>query len=88
MDQRQASVAATVFSCLGAPSILLGSLVIIAAPNDGQTGMVAFPLWAFGAAMGLIATALAIWSTVRTRWLVAGLALVSLISIVLAWRAG
>lgn len=47
------SVAILALAILGAGAIGLGSFVVIVAPGDGQTGMVAFPLWGIGALLGI-----------------------------------
>jgi hypothetical protein len=56
----------------GALAIGCGSLIGIAAPGDGQTGMTIFPMWGLGAMLGLFAVAMcissrasaAVWSVV------------------------
>jgi peptidoglycan/LPS O-acetylase OafA/YrhL len=50
---------AVVLGILGCGAICFGSLVAGTFPGDGQTGMVAFPLWIVGGAFGITALLMA-----------------------------
>ena len=49
-----------VLGLIGAVLICFGSIVAIAAPGDGQTGMVTFPLWLLGGCAGVAAIVFAL----------------------------
>jgi|GEM_PF-4035239 len=38
----------------GSAFVLFGSFIAAAAPNDGQTGMVLFPMYAIGGVLGVV----------------------------------
>lgn len=44
-----------IFAVVGLLLIAFGSLIVVAAPGDGQTGMVVFPLLGIGGTLGIIA---------------------------------
>ena len=73
-------------ACSGTVLIVLGSLVAVAAPGDGQTAMVTYPLWLCGGVLGIMAIASAIVGRARRRgWVVIGLfALIAISSVVWA----
>lgn len=43
-----------ILATVGCTLICIGSFVAISAPGDGQTGMVTFPLWLIGGALGIV----------------------------------
>ena len=70
----------------GSILICLGSFVAYAAPGDGQTGMVCFPLWGLGGLMGI--SSVVIGGFKRNYMLfILPLAIISIYSVTLAFKA-
>jgi len=74
---------------LGCLSICGGSFFVIMAPGDGQTAMVAYPLWGIGAAFGLTSMTNSLEAGVsrETRRIVAALAMIAVLSVVWGYVA-
>jgi hypothetical protein len=73
----------------GAGFTCLGSLVIVMAPGDGQTGIVAFPLLCLGGVLGITAILLALSKAVisEARYIIAFIALVATGSVLASFVA-
>lgn len=78
-----------ILSVLATFLVCIGSLVVILAPGDGQTGMVAFPLWLAGGVLWLVSFGLAMFSerNLGPWWSVVVLGLLSRASVHHAFKA-
>lgn len=82
-------VGAYSLAAIGALLICVGSLLVILAPGDGQTGMTTFPLWALGALLGMVSVVLCLGvKAVQMEWLIIAIcAFVSIGSVVASFGA-
>ena len=82
-------VGAYSLAAIGALLICVGSLLIILAPGDGQTGMIAFPLWALGTLLGMVSIILCLGvKAQQVEWLIIAIcAVVAIGSVVASYGA-